>query len=987
MIDGTVNVSVNFDSMTSEAWQHVRSLFGAMLELAPAERHAALEQLRRDDPEAAVEVCRLIGNFEEAKSFLEQPVSPDWQQTLSAAAPGALHEGDTLAGRYEIRRMLGAGGMGEVYEAWDREMRLALALKVLPPQLASHPDMVQRFLKEVYLAREVAHPGVCKTYDLGRGGAEDGHGPLFFLTMELIEGETLAERLARGPIPIGEGAGILTEVVEAVAAAHRLHVIHRDLKPGNVMLRRQPLASGHRVAIMDFGLAKGKTPGSLELSAASHHQVGTPQYMAPEQLSNDAVTKATDVYAFGLIAYEVLTGRRPLDQEPPLAALIKRAKSAPPEPRSFVRTIPPRWNATIARCLEPDPRARFADAAELAQILSSGRKVRPRVLFRRAFTRRQVVMVSSGSIAAVALWTWRERRHDARVAAGTSVLLTPAVNGTGEVELDGLAVSFAAEIQQSAHLAFSQPEDHPEELKLILKRPGDRLDARAARHLALRAQIPLVLFATLSRVGSEYVFDLTLERVDPSTERAAAAWPGSFRAAGQRQMHTALFDAARWLRRTTGESEASIAELGKRPEEVTTDSWEALREFSTAQAQAETDLPGAVITLAAATRRDPLFAMAQMRLGDYLVRLNRFAEGYQAWHAAMSALDQRPISRREELMIRSMYADDMQAFPQAVDYYKELMRIYPYVDYPWRYVSSPLMKMGRLEESIAVTQQLISRTGGARWSYWRKLLDYNAIAGHAAEARIAWDEMQRRKPPPGETELAEFMLHASAGRDAEAEQAIRAALGKLAEAARSKYTTTYAHWLADRERFAEAAKLLRDSLLSDARAGRDGERARKLVSWAAIEARVSGPKQVKAACVEAVELDHGPPRVRRAAVVLARNGFAAEASKAAALLDAAGAQPLGVVAKAVVDAEIRLSRGAPAEALRLLQPVARLRSHTESRLEYARALAGTGQPGEALRQLEDALNYRHAEWVAVDLAVPVDYRDARLLLKDMRNKR
>jgi tetratricopeptide (TPR) repeat protein len=683
----------------------------------------------------------------------------------------------------------------------------------------------------------------------------------------------------------------------------------------------------------------------------------------------------------GLIAYEVFTGQRPLCEEPPLAALIKRSKSAPPEPRSLLRTVQPRWNAVIARCLEPDPLARFADAAELSEVLSSGRKVKSRVPSRWPISRRQVMMLSGSSIVAAGWWVWRERRADARVAAGTRVLLTPAVNGTGEAELDGLAVSFAAELQQSAHLAFRAAEDYPEQLKLILKQPGDRLDARTARHLALREQIPLVLFATLGRVGSEYVFDVTMERVDPSTEQAAASWPGSFRAAGQRQLHTALFDAARWVRRTTGESEASIAGLGKRPEEVTTDSWEALREFSTAQTQSETDVSGAVVTLDAAVRRDPLFAMAHMRRGDYLVRLNRFAEGYDAWHTAMSALDQRPISRREELMIRAMYADDMQAFSRAVDYYKELMRVYPYVDYPWRYVSSPLMKMGRLEESIAAMQQLIARTGGVRWNHWRKLLDYYAIAGHEADAHMAWEQMRLRQPPAGETELAAFMLHSSSGKDGDAEKAIVNALGKLGEGARSKYTTTYAHWLADRERFPEAARLLHDSLLSDARAVRDAERSRKLVSWAAIEARVSGPRQIKAACLEALELDRGPQRVRRAAVVLARNGFSAEASKAAVLLDAAVDQPLGKVAKAVVKAEILLSRGAPQEALRVVQPVAQLRSHTDSRLEHARALAGVGQIEAASLQLEDSLRYRNSEWVAADLAVPADYRDARVLMR------
>jgi len=972
--------------MTSRAWNEVRTLFGAMLELAPTDRDCALKRLDREDPDAAAEVRRLLGNFEEAKSFLEQPVPFDWQSALMAAAPQAIQRGDILANRYEVRGLLGAGGMGEVYEAWDREMRVRLALKVLSPQLALHPEMVDRFLKEVYLAREVAHPGVCKTYDLGRNETEGR--PLFFLTMELVDGVTLAARLASGPIPAEEGERILAEAADAVSAAHQLNVIHRDLKPGNLMLRQRPLASGHRVVVMDFGLAKGETPGSLEQTTESHHQVGTPQYMAPEQLANEPVTKGTDVYALGLIAYEVLTGRRPLDQDPPLAALIKRSKSPPPEPSSVMRSISPRWNSVIAQCLEPDPAMRFPDAGALVKALESNRNLRTRVPSNARFTRRQVGMWSGGAIvtAAGAWWSWRALSPEARVAPGTRVLLMPAANATGEQELDGLAIAFATEIQQSAHLAFTQLEDHAEELKLILKGPKDRMDARAARHLALRAQVPLVLFATLGQVGGDYVFDLTLERVDPSTERPAAVWPASFRAQGRAQLNNALLDAARWLRRATGESEASITDLGKRPEEVTTDSWEALREFSTAQTQAEMDLPGAIVTLDAAARRDPLFAMAHMRRGDYLVRLNRFAEGYEAWRGAMHALDQRPISRREELMIRAMYADDMQAFQPAVNYYHELMRTYPYVDYPWRYVSSPLMKLGRMDESIAVMQQLIARTGGTRWNQWRKLLDYNAIAGHGAEARAAWDEMRRRQPPAGETELGFFVLQASMGRDGEAESAILDALRKLPEAGRSKYTTTYAHWLADHDRFGEAAEVLHDHLLADARAGRDAERARKLVSYAAIEARISGPNVVRAPCLEAIELDRGPQRVRRACVLLARHGFTAEASKCSGLLDAAGGEPLCTVARAVIGAEIHLSRGAFHQALGALDPVAKLRSRTESRLEHARTLAGLKRHQDAAALVEDALRYRHSEWVAADLAIPMDYRDSRELLRQLKEK-
>jgi len=247
------------------------------------------------------------------------------------------------------------------------------------------------------------------------------------------------------------------------------------------------------------------------------------------------------------------------------------------------------------------------------------------------------------------------------------------------------------------------------------------------------------------------VFHVSLERVNTATEQADGTWSNSFRAASRGQIHSALHEAARWLRQTAGEPDSSVGEANKRPEEVTTDSWEALREYSHGMREAQAnDLPKAITSLDSAIRRDPLFVMAHMQKGDYCVRLNRFAEGYQAWDQAIRALQQRPPSRREELMIRAMHADDMQDFPRAIAAYKELMRQYPHLEYPWRFVSSPLMKVGRVEESLEVVRQRTQRWGD-RWQAWRKRLDYLVIAGQMSEAATMMPEMQRRKIPAAAT--------------------------------------------------------------------------------------------------------------------------------------------------------------------------------------------------------------------------------------------
>ena len=968
-------------SMRHDSWSEVSRIFGAILDLPSGERETALTKLADKSADTAAKVRKLLDNLEAAKSYFVISGAHGW-----ASEPISVNEvvpsGGVLAGRYENRGLLGKGGMGEVYEVWDRYTEIQVALKLLPPRIAGGPAMAERFLKEVHLAREVGHPGICKTFDLGKHVSAEApmDAPLLFLTMEFVDGETLAERLATGPVPIDEARSILLEIADAMAAAHLCKVIHRDLKPSNVMLRRTPLASGHRVSVMDFGLARRTGEGAMGITGVSE-QVGTPLYMAPEQLRNERVTERADIYAIGLIGYELLVGRKPFAEEPPLAALIKRTTTLPPAPGMLVKKMPAGLNKVVMRCLEPSPAARYANAVELTRALESENRFDFKVRHARPITRRSAIALGgvATAVAGGAWWRATHRAFDARVAAGTPLLLMPTENDTKEPELDGISVAFGEAIRQSARLAFAQPTDEPEQLKLILKDKKSRLEARDARHLALRRRIPLVLFGTLARVGSEYVFHLELEKVGGGTEQAAGSVAATFRAANKREIHTALHEAAAWLRRTTGESDASISDLGKRPEEVTTDSWEALREYSKSEAQRERDLPGAILTLDAATRRDPLFAMAQMRRADYLTRANRFAEGYEAWEKAMAALQKRPTSRREELMIRSMYSDDMQDFGTAVRFYEELATVYPYLEYPRRYMASPLMKLGRIEESIQVAKDYAARTGGTRWAVWRKLLDYAAVGAKFDVARGALEEMKKRNPPPGQIELAMFMLHASTGEAAPAEDAIRGALPKLDQSARSDHTLEYSHWLADRERYDDAAKVLAAGLDVDTSTRRVAERARKLISMAVIGTRTGDRGLVRSRCLDAIELDGGPQRARRAAVVLARHGFERDARRVSELLKPAAGVAVGKVALAVVEGEIMLSRKDPESALRALEPVAKLRSKTESRIEFGRALAGAGRMDEAMRLMDESNRFRNSEWIATDLAIPMDYYDCRFL--------
>jgi hypothetical protein len=267
---------------------------------------------------------------------------------------GRFAPGTVLAERYRVVSLLGKGGMGEVYRADDLRLRQRVALKVLPPELMSDPTRRARLNDEVRLARQVTHPHVCRVHDVGEAGG------LTFLTMEHVDGEDLASLLRRvGRLPAERAAVVGRQICAGLAAAHERGVLHRDLKPANIMI------DGHgRARLTDFGLAvaEGDARGRLE-------SAGTPAYMAPEQLEGRPVSTKTDIYALGLVLYELFTGRRAFvaDSVPRLIEL-QRA-SSPPTPTSCVPDLDPRVDRAILQCLEKDPAQRPASAMDVASTL------------------------------------------------------------------------------------------------------------------------------------------------------------------------------------------------------------------------------------------------------------------------------------------------------------------------------------------------------------------------------------------------------------------------------------------------------------------------------------------------------------------------------------------------------------------------------------------------------------------------------------------
>lgn len=347
--------------MNPERWERIQTLVESALERPEESRQSFLDSACGDDADLRAEVLSLL---DACARSAESPALPEaWSELLAGPERPRFLPGDEVAGRYRIVALLGRGGMGEVYEAWDGELSVPVALKTL--HLPGETDEARRRLKlEGLLARSVWHPNVCRLYDLGRHG--EGADATWFLTMELLRGATLEERR-------GEGAGLprelvrrfAVEIAEGLGAAHQAGVVHRDLKPANVMIVTRE--GREQAVVMDFGIARATASGTWRGEAALI--LGTPAYMAPEQVRGDVVGPAADIYALGIVLFELLTGTLPFGEGSAAEVARRRLVEDPPSPRTRVPDLEEHWEAIIARCLARDPRERFARAEEVAEAL------------------------------------------------------------------------------------------------------------------------------------------------------------------------------------------------------------------------------------------------------------------------------------------------------------------------------------------------------------------------------------------------------------------------------------------------------------------------------------------------------------------------------------------------------------------------------------------------------------------------------------------
>jgi tetratricopeptide (TPR) repeat protein len=399
----------------------VEQLFDAALAIKPGDRHAFLDKACGGDLELRRSVEYLLIKDPRARSSPQHP-PPGFLQKTTVDIRSDIHDtsqtsrrdaaspvdpqnrprpGEVLGGRFLVVRFIARGGMGEVYEVEDLHLQgVHIALKTVLPQIAAEPHMQKRFEREVLLARQVVHPNLCPIYDIFH--VQGPAGALTFLTMKLLPGETLGTRMVRKfRIDLPEAACITRQVAAALTAIHDAGILHRDIKSSNIML--DGAGDQVRVCVMDFGLAHTYLTDGLTLTALG--VAGTPAYMAPELFRGEPPSKATDVYAFGIVVYEMLTGQLPHISS---GNRLQTGKDAPFD------ALPAEWKKFIRGCIDPDPSRRFQTIPEAVSPL--GFTEPSTAAARRHLSRRQMIELGAGASLALAGGIWLEwPRIDQRI--------------------------------------------------------------------------------------------------------------------------------------------------------------------------------------------------------------------------------------------------------------------------------------------------------------------------------------------------------------------------------------------------------------------------------------------------------------------------------------------------------------------------------------------------------------------------------------------
>jgi serine/threonine protein kinase/Tfp pilus assembly protein PilF len=609
-------------------------------------------------------------------SFRASSPPPRSRISGSGTSAAVLQIGDLLGGRYEVLQLLGEGGMGAVYKAADRELDRFVALKVIRPELASNPSILARFKQELLLAHQVTHRNVIRIYDLGEAEG------VKFITMEFIEGRDLRTLIRdKKKYAPEEAVDVIQQVCQALDAAHSVGVIHRDLKPQNIMQD----AAG-RILVMDFGLARTVEGDGMTQTGAI---VGTMEYMSPEQALAKDLDQRSDIFALGLILYEMLTGKQPFVAESALASLIKRTQERATPVSDVDAQIPGALSGIVSKCLERDVNERYQNCSTILADLNTWKDKRAAGTIKLEAHVKPwgqtvpwplvagiAVVVAMGITGFMLRGKLLSPNPNPNTAGATPVSLAilPFRNASADQGLGWLGSSVAetlsTDVGQSSHLRIVSPERVSQILHDLQISPDTSLDSATLQRLAEFSNADNIVWGRYTRFGDQIRIDATIQDMKHGHSTPLSE------SANEKNVLNAIDLLAGDIRSNLALSRSTVKELQGQSFKPSTNSLPAMRDYDDGLHLARLgNFLDAAKRFEAATKEDPQFALAYSELAKTYANLGQDDDAEHASRKAVELSDQLPSA--EKYLIQASHDQIRRDYPKAIEAYDALAKAAP----------------------------------------------------------------------------------------------------------------------------------------------------------------------------------------------------------------------------------------------------------------------------------------------------------------------
>jgi len=612
----------------------------------------------------------------------EEEVSVSLTKTIETPTE-ELTRGSIIADRYEVIEELGKGGMGKVFRVEDKKIREEVALKIIKPEIAADKKTIERFSNELKFARKIAHRNVCKMYDLGE---EEG---TYYITMEYIPGEDLKSFIRRSrQLNVGTAISLAKQVSEGLSEAHRLGVVHRDLKPQNVMIDREG-----NPRIMDFGVARSVIGKGITGAGV---MIGTPEYMSPEQVEGKEADQRSDIYSLGIIMYEMLTGRVPFEGDTAFAIGIMQKSETPKDPREFNSQIPEDLSRVILKCLEKDKEKRYQSAGEIRSELSSieqGIPTTERVIPKKEpITSKEItvtfrvkkllipaIVVIALIIAAIVIIQSLPQKKVLPVSTDKPTLAVVYFkNNTGDPNFEHwrstLSDLLITDLTQSKYIRVLSGDQIFDILSELDQLEAKTYSSRVLKEVASLGRASHILQGDFSRAGDTFRINAVLKEANTMESIDSEIVEGE----GEKSFYTMVDELTRRIKESFQLTEDQIAgDIDRHVGEITTSSPEALKYFSEGSRHyRKGENRQAVDLLEKAVEIDPEFAMAYRNLAGAYANLGYATKWREYNQKALEFIER--VSDRERLRIQGdSYRLSEKTYDQAFAALNKLLELYP----------------------------------------------------------------------------------------------------------------------------------------------------------------------------------------------------------------------------------------------------------------------------------------------------------------------